>query len=733
MIHESRHCANNFQPHDRLAKKIRRAVLYEHRWFVFYLYMRSQSPGSRPCRGRLGVVIVAAGLAFQSVPAMAQSEEAPARPVAGTRRPVTLEQVLALRDISDIQVSPAGGQIAVLISSSDLSTNGVATRLEIVSAADGVQADVPELPDAPSHIRWSPDGTRIAFFASKNGRAAVWTLTVATRSLVRVCDYDRTNAFLPQTGEWLRWSADGRHLAFAGTAEPKPHGADPLVVTRLRYKTRTSFSDNRRTHIFVVASAGGTPRQLTRGDFDEHSIDWTPDGGEIVFVSNRRPDPDAVHNYDIFAVNVESAAIRQLTNTPGVEMNPRVSPDGRWIAFTATTRPVTTIDSVAEDAHLWVMPSGGGPARHVNGALDRRTGAFTWAPDSTRLVFSAGDRGRTLIYQVSRQGGVPAPIVDRPVQIGPFSQANDGTLAFGLADAVTPREVFLLGPGNREPRQLSRLNTELVSAWALATPERVAFTSRDGLEIEGWLYLPPSRNGRVPLLLNIHGGPHGMFGYSFDPLTQAYAARGYAVLALNPRGSSGYGQRFADGTLGNWGGGDYEDLMAGVDHVLATRPEIDPHRLGVTGRSYGGFMNNWIITHTERFKASVSWASVSNLVSFYATSMYQDLIHAEFNGHPWDGDTYARLWKWSPLAYAKHAKTPTLFIHGEQDNDVHITEAEHLFTALRMQGIDAALARYPREGHGFREPKHRLDSMRRAIDWFDRYLRPGMPSMPRPR
>jgi dipeptidyl aminopeptidase/acylaminoacyl peptidase len=202
-----------------------------------------------------------------------------------------------------------------------------------------------------------------------------------------------------------------------------------------------------------------------------------------------------------------------------------------------------------------------------------------------------------------------------------------------------------------------------------------------------------------------------------------YAERGYAVLAMNPRGSSGYGQKFSDGCLNDWGGGDYKDLMAGVDHVLQTHPEIDGERMGVMGGSYGGFMTNWIITQTPRFRAAVSIASLSNLISFYGTSLYQDLVHAEFSGFPWEGENFELLWKWSPLRHVKNAATPTLFLHGEQDNDVHITQAEEMFTALRRRGIEAALVRYPREGHGFREPKHQLDSLERGLAWMDRFLK----------
>jgi dipeptidyl aminopeptidase/acylaminoacyl peptidase len=256
----------------------------------------------------------------------------------------------------------------------------------------------------------------------------------------------------------------------------------------------------------------------------------------------------------------------------------------------------------------------------------------------------------------------------------------------------------------------------------ISVPEKLNFNSFDGTQIQGWLIKPIGwREGqRYPLILNIHGGPHGMYGYAFNPTFQVYAARGYAVLYLNPRGSNGYGQKFSDGTLREWGGGDYKDLMMGVDEALRRFTWIDPQRMGVTGGSYGGFMTNWIVTQTPRFKAAVAVASLSNLISFYGTSLYQDLIHAEF-GLPWDD--YDQLWRWSPLRYVRQAQTPTLLLHGEEDNDVHITQAEEMYMALRRRGVETQLVRYPREGHGFQEPRHRVDALERTISWFDKFLK----------
>ncbi len=640
------------------------------------------------------------------------------------RRSMTPRDRFALQEVGEVQVSPDGSRVAFTVDTSDVSTNEVKTRVVLQSLPDGQPTTVP-LPGSPSNLRWSPDGSRLAFIASKDQKAFVWTLEVASGNVHQVSSYDRSNSFLSKAGNSLAWSPDGRSLAFAGTLEPLPPPPDPLIVTRLQYKTRTSFSDNRRSHVYVVPIDGGAPRQITTGAFDDHSIDWGGDGAEIVFLSNREPDPDVTLNYDIFSVRVSSGETTRLTTTQGVEMQPRVSPDGRSIAYLATTRPLTTIDSVAEDAHLFVMGSKGGARRELNHALDRRTASPEWSGDGQSIFFTSQDHGKIVLHRVPAVGGAVANVVDRRAQVGPYSIARRGdVVAFGLTDPATPREIFVTRVSGGEPRRVTHLNDAAVAGWTLAEPETITFKSFDGTTVEGWFYrslVTP----RSPMVLSIHGGPHGMYGYAFNSGFQIFAGHGYATLAINPRGSSGYGQAFSDGCVNNWGGGDYKDLMAGVDHVLATRKDVDPDRLGVTGGSYGGFMTNWIITQTSRFKVAVSLASVSNLVSFYATSLYQDLVHAEFSGFPWDAENYLHLWKWSPMAYVARAQTPTLFIHGEQDNDVHITQAEEMYTALRRRGIEAVLARYPREGHGFREPQHQLDQAERTFEFLDRFLMPS--------
>ncbi|MFP5261099.1 MAG: S9 family peptidase [Blastocatellia bacterium] len=636
------------------------------------------------------------------------------------------EDIFALKDVGDARVSPDGSQVVYAVTSTDRARNDYTSNLWLVSTAGGTPVPLTTGEASDSTPRWSPDGKTVAFASNRGGKPALWVVDVATKEPRMLTAWERSNFFLSKAGEMFCWSPDGKEIAFVAAEKPaQAESTDPRVITRLQYKTRTSFSDNLRSHIFIVSVEDGKVRQLTRGKSDEHSISWSPQGNEILFLSNRALDPDSNLNYDIFAVEVTRGKERRITDTPGVEFSPVWSPDGNYIAYTATTRKLTTIDSVAEDTHVWVVGARGGQGSEVSASLDRRASGPQWSADGERILFLAGDRGRTLIYSVARDGGAAAPLFERQAQVSSFSVSKGANIVFTMSDEATPAEVYGQQKSG-EPRRLTSINSELAESLSLVKPENIRFKSFDGAEVEGWLMRPANlpEGKKSPMILTIHGGPHGMYGYGFSHTNQVYAARGYAVLYLNPRGSTGYGQKFSDGTINEWGGGDYQDLMKGVDYALEKYKWIDGNRLAVTGGSYGGFMTNWVITQTPRFKVAVAAASLSNLISFYATSLYQDLIHVEFKGAPWEN--YDLLWKYSPLHYVKNVKTPTMFIHGEQDNDVHITQAEEMYMALRRQGVEAVMVRYPREGHGLREPLHRLDQITRTLAWFDRFIKPNV-------
>jgi dipeptidyl aminopeptidase/acylaminoacyl peptidase len=707
--------------------------------------------------------------------------------VAQPHRPLAMTpaDIVRVATVSEPQFSPNGQWVVYAVSSVEGEETISTLWLSRVdsSLTNSLAGPVPITTTAPvpllapdwnaANPRWSPDSSKIAFRSEHNSQRGIWVVTLKRNETVRereprfIAEVQTTNFFITYAGESLAWSPDSKRIAYISATEeltetPEAFTAhdDPRVIDRIQYKSRTAFSDRRHTHVWLTAIDKPEPQQLTSGYFYDHAISFSPDGDEIAFVSNHEPDPDANNNSDIFAVDLHGV-MRQITNTKGCEYEPAWSPDGKWIAYVATKRDVTTIDSVAEDTHVWVTDASGRERRELTAAQDRRARDPQWSGDGQLIFYLAGDNGCTTVFNVPARGGkveqsIPnslygeqfsfmavelggANVPANRYQVGSFSVAQTrnprvgetarqtpGTgwpVVVSLSTNVQPSEIWIYGGVGGQGERLSGHNIGLSRSHAMVDSEEISFRSFDGTRIQGWLLKPVGwhEDRKYPLILSIHGGPHGMSGWAFNPTFQVYAARGYAVLYLNPRGSSGYGQRFSDGTFNEWGGGDYKDLMAGVDEALRRNNWIDQNRLAVTGGSYGGFMTNWIITQTPRFRAAVSVASVSNLISFYSTSLYQDLIHAEFGGFPWDN--YDQLWQWSPLRYVKQAQTPTLFIHGEQDNDVHITQAEEMYTALKRRGVDTVMVRYPREGHGLREPKHRVDALQRTLDWFDRYLK----------
>jgi dipeptidyl aminopeptidase/acylaminoacyl peptidase len=714
------------------------------------------------------------------------------------RRPMAPADIVRFANVTDAQISPNGQYVVYSVSSvADDKTVSTLWLARVAPEFTPVQptaqptprpprtmtyVEWPEIRTTPRSLlppgwsastpRWSPDGNSIVFLSQQDEQDGLWVVRLDKPEPRFIAPIRSTNFFITYAGESISWSPDSKRIAYISARAEVPEPTDrsrrtaddPRVIDRLQYKSRTAFSDNLRTHVWVVDVERPNPLQLTSGAFYDHAVSFSPRGDEIAYLSNHEPDPDALNNSDIFAVDL-GGQTRQITQTRGCEYDPVWSPDGKSIAYTATRRDITTIDSVAEDTHLWVIPAAGGQGRELAADQDRRVRDPQWSADGRSIIYLAGDRGYTTIFRaaidnnkVSRfslfgidgeiRGGFASPdsklmtgsgspvTPPQPFQITGFSlSSRPQTITRGnsvetsfpfvvtMGNALRPAEVWAGFGGIVPMRRLSAHNDGLMRSLRPIMPEEITFQSFDGTQIQGWLIKPLSctSDRKCPLILNVHGGPHGMYGWSFNPSFQVYAARGYGVLYLNPRGSSGYGQKFSDGTLNEWGGGDYRDLMFGVDEALRRNSWIDSGRLAVTGGSYGGFMTNWIITQTPRFRAAVAVASLSNLISFYSTSLYQDLIHAEFGGFPWDN--FEVLWQWSPLRFVRQVQTPVMFLHGEQDNDVHITQAEEMYMALKRRGVETVLVRYPREGHSFREPKHRIDALERTIGWFDRFVR----------
>jgi dipeptidyl aminopeptidase/acylaminoacyl peptidase len=642
-------------------------------------------------------------------------------------RPFDPDDTYRVRTAGDVQLSPDGARIVFVERSVDRTANRSRSQMWLAGVTTGtVKRLTPPLADDTSP-RWAPDGTAVASLSSDGGKpAVVVTRLDGTRQVVAHYQSSSDPLAYLGVGEQIAWSPDGRRLAYlSADPGPEPAGDDPYVITRLAYKSWTGINDNRRWHIHVVTVADKRSVQVTKGDGHEHSLTWSPDGSEIAFVSNHEPDPDRVHNYDIFAVRVSDGRVRQVTKTPGTEYMPRWSPDGQSIAYVAGTRALTTRESSAEDTHVWVVPAAGGTGREMAAAQDRRASSVEWAPDSGRLYFVVEDHGSRNLYRIAPDGAGLDTVIGDPGNVADFAIGRNGLLAYAFSSSRAPAELFVKASAET-PRQLTHLNGWLAEREVSVT-ETFEFSSFDGQRVQG--FVTPARGGESgaphPAILMIHGGPHGQQGPAFNLKSQVYAEQGYSVVMVNYRGSSGYGQKFSDGTIGDQNGSEAKDVLAGLDEAIRRRSDIDPERLGIEGGSYGGQLTNWIITQTTRFKAAIPSAGISNLISLAYTIWAADYMQVEYQGYPWERDIAARLWDHSALKYVANVKTPTMFVHGVLDEDVGIAEPEQMYNALKQVGVEAVFLRYPREGHGLREPGHVVDALKRSLDWYARLVKPA--------
>ncbi len=631
------------------------------------------------------------------------------------KRPVTVDDLMAIRNVTDARVSPDGTRVVYVVSVPDLAANRHDSDLWLVNADGSGRRRLTAGPGRDDGPRWSPDGRRIAFLSDRDGSTRIWRIAPDGGEATAI---DGS----PRAAGPFAWFPDGRRLAVllpedAGDSDRRPSGP-PVSVDAGREPPRMGI------RILDVATGACVP--LTRGTGSVESFSISPDGSEVAYSARPTSSVPDLFNSDLFVVDVASGGVRNLVVRPGPDSGPQWSPDGSRIAFVTTHGRLEWVANWS----IGLVPAAGGPVENVTPDFDEFITSCRWAADGGRLFFTSSAGVANQLFAADVRTKTVAAVSSGLRVIADASFSRDGRVAaFTVSDSTHPADAFISRTSPFEPRRLAETNPQLAEL-DLGETEVVRWTSFDGREIEGLLLKPagyvPGRT--YPLLTYVHGGPSAKFECAFSPQIggstpiqgeslplQALAGRGFAILMPNPRGSYGYGERFRTANVKDWGHGDYLDIMAGVDAMVA-RGVADPDRCGIMGRSYGGYMTAWAITRTTRFRAAALGAGMSNLVSFYGQTDIPGYMEYYLGGTPWTArEEYEAR---SPVVFADRVRTPVLITHGEEDARVPLPQARELYTALRRQGVEARLVVFPRQGHVVLEPRSEREIMALNLEWF---------------
>jgi acylaminoacyl-peptidase len=643
--------------------------------------------------------------------------------------------VFQLEYADDVQISPDGSRIVYVRVSHDIMTDRTRRNLWIVNA-DGTN-NRPLRSEARNFTspRWSPDGTRLAYVSAADGSPQLY---------VRWMDSGQTALLtgLVKAPDAIAWAPDGKSIAFIqlvpvikpplATPPTKPEGAQwapPVkVIDSVVYRVDgAGYLETGYQHIFVVSADGGTPRQLTTGDFNhEGPLSFTPDNRSIVFAANRGDDWERnPQDSNVFSVDIASLTLTQLTTRNGPDNSPVVSPDGRKIAYLGYDDRLQGY----QVTHLYVMDIDGSKSRVVTGGFDRDVADPRWAADSRNVLFSFDERGVRKLGSVTPAGvvrtlaeGLGGTDLGRPYTSGSFTVARNGRAAFPHNTTGRPADVATVS-GGAPPRVLTTLNDDLLGNKTLGTVREITWkSSRDQREIQGWVITPPDFDAakKYPLIIEIHGGPFAAYGPNYTTEMQLFAAAGYIVLYANPRGSTSYGEAFGNLIHHAYPGDDYDDLMSGVDAVIA-QGNVDSENLFVTGGSGGGVLTAWIVGKTDRFRAAVVAKPVINWSSFVLTSDFSNFFYRYwFGAQPWEAPE--EYWRRSPLSLVGNVKTPTMLLTGEADFRTPIAESEQYYQALKLRNVDTVMVRIPEASHGMTgRPSNLIAKVDNILAWFEKY------------
>jgi dipeptidyl aminopeptidase/acylaminoacyl peptidase len=666
-----------------------------------------------------------------------------------------VDDLFGIREVHDSQISPDAQWIAYTIDSASLKDDKGEERIWMIQVGGGDAIPLTAEDVNSDHPRWSPNGTFLAFLSTRrdadgnDGKNQVYLLNRQGGEAERLTD---TN----QDVDDFAWSPDGKYLVLIlrdpspeeleaasakGKDEKDEDGADkavskkskaqrPWVIDRLLFKEdNVGYLERRRTHLYVFEIATKSMKQVTSGDYDDEDPAWSPDSKLLAFSSNRsKPDPDATYAQNIWVVAADNhdkgSTPTQVTTGMAGDHQPAWSPDGNWIAFS------TQLDPKLFDygtKHIAVAPSKGGQAKVVTLALDRNAVNPRFAPDGKSIYFIVDDDGTQNLAQVSLADNKVARPIGGRLMLDSFTVAKDGTFAATLSTMDRPFELYT-DPGGKLTR-LTHVNDPWLSTFTLSPGEYVSFKSKDGTTVHGYIYKPLDyvAGKKYPTILRPHGGPVWAYYAEFQDLAQLLAANGYVVLFPNPRGSSGYGEDFCKAIYADWGNKDYQDDMALVDYAIA-QGIADPDKLGVGGWSYGGISTDFIIGHTNRFKAAISGAGAAEFTSLWGHDEYVRDYMTEL-GLPWE---HRETWEHvAPFWHVKDIHTPTMFMGGNIDANVPILGGEQMYEALKALGRDTLLVVYPDEYHGFKTPSHIKDLNERYLAWYAHYVKAdGTPARP---
>jgi dipeptidyl aminopeptidase/acylaminoacyl peptidase len=667
--------------------------------------------------------------------------------VAAIARPIELEDLFRFKRVSDPQLSPDGKNVAYVVTEVLKDENRTQSDIWVVPASGGEARQLTNSPQHERHPRWSPDGNWIAFDSNRDGNFQIWVVPAAGGEARKVTSIS-TEATQPV------WSPTGDKLVFVSAVFPefsaKPFAeSDKLnkekldaranskvkarVITQLLYRHWDAWVEDKRQHLFVMAmkdgAAAGEPRDVTPGDNDAiptsdtfsagDEYAFSPDGKELAYTAPHQVTREQawVTNHDIWTVNLESGERHQVTTNPAADGLPRYSPDGKYLAYRAQARAGFEADRW--QLRLYSRTSGEQWSTTVD--FDSSVESFDWAADSRSLIFAAQDKAAQSIYSVGLNGGV-----QRRAAGGVMTDETpspDGRYIYYARSRFTqPPEIFRIETGSGTTEQLTRTNAELLKDIDMPAPESVTVAGAGGTPVQFWIIKPPGFDAskKYPLVFWVHGGPQGAFMDSWSTRWNpvVWAAQGYVVTLANPRGSTGFGQKFTDEISRDWNGKVYEDLMACLAHIEKL-PYIDPKRMAAAGASYGGYMMNWFEGHTNKFRCIVNHDGVYNFDSMYGTT--EEVWFDEWeHGQPWNTPEQAKA---SPHLYAANFKTPMLIIHNDLDFSVPISEGMQVFTALQRQGVPSKLLMFPDEGHWVLKPGNSELWHKTVFDWLAEYLK----------